>query len=143
MNRLVKGLNNLFELGHPGEAQMAVLKENPQALSLTLLNQVLSGLLLSRTKRDGSHARVHTDFTAVLVPRGIGIGTSRKHENEWRHVSRVTEAGCEGEWWRVNVLLTNLFNDEVLHSLGDSISSDSLEQHNLLEAVKRRTPVAR
>jgi len=122
---------------------MAVLKKNPQALRLTLLNQVLSRLLLSRTKRDGSHARVHADFTSVLVPSCVGIGTSREHKDKWSYVGRVSEAGSEGEWWRVNVLLANLLNDEVLHSLSDSISSDSLEQDNLLEAVERGAPVAR
>jgi hypothetical protein len=46
---LVKSLNDLLEFRHPGEAQMAVLEENPHSLGLTLLDQVLSGLLLSST----------------------------------------------------------------------------------------------
>lgn len=78
---LVKGLNNLLEFRHPGEAEMAVLEENPHALVLTLLDQILSGLLLSSTERDSSHTGVHSNLTAVLVPGSIGISSSGEHEN--------------------------------------------------------------
>lgn len=109
---------------------------------LTLLDQILSGLLLTGTKRDGGHAGVHSDFTSVLVPGSIRIRSRGKHENKRSNVGGVTEASTKGEWWWVNVLLANLLNNEVLHSLCDGISSDSLEQYNLLESVKRSTPVS-
>lgn len=120
---------------------MAVLQENPLSELLTFLDHVLSGFLLTRTKGDSGHTRVHTDFTTVLVPRGVGIGSRGEHENEGRHICRVTEASRQSEWWWVNIFLANLLDDKVLHGFSDSISSDGLEQDNLLEAVKAGAPV--
>jgi len=81
VNGLVEGLDNLLKLGHPRQAQMAVLQENPLSELLTFLDHVLSGFLLTGTKGDSGHTRVHTDFTTVLVPRGVGISSRGEHEN--------------------------------------------------------------
>jgi len=68
---------------------MAVLEENPPALGPSILKLCFGLLCLALPERNRVETIHHVWVSTELHEGSDGIGTGRKHENEWGHITWV------------------------------------------------------
>lgn len=112
---------------------MAVLKHNPSAISLGILDSLDSDSTLATTKRECVHLLLHLSFDFHNVHHRISSG--RKHDDDRSVVQRVRYDLLHVEGRRDDVVLAHLFffGDQLLEHQDYLIWSEESHDNSLMQ----------
>lgn len=134
-------LNDSLKFRHPGDGQMTVHEKYPATTSQVVVDHLGGFGTLTSTKRDLLALLCHVRVFSESFETGDGIGTLRKDEDKRsRDVTILVRLGQVEDRW-LNEWLSHVLHDEVLHSEGDLVGTERLDDNQFLESVQFGIPL--